>query len=119
MNRDQQLRRQSVELVLKYAAPLQQMGLQQGTVGFNRAMFNLLDMAQEDPALVGPFLQQLPEAVKQGATIEAIAKARADSFRDPSTGEWAYNREVFPTYADLFLDQRKRAGGYDYGKEIG
>ena len=119
MRPDARLRKQAMELSLQYAGPIEQMGLKQGTAGFNRVMFNLIDVADDTPELVQGFLQRLPDVVKGGATIEAIAKARADSFQDPMTGEWGYNREIFPTYAELFLDQRKRAGGFDYGKEIG
>ena len=88
---------------------LYQMGLKPGTVGFNRVMFNRLDLEVQSPQAAADLFRNL-----QGDySIEGIAKARADSFIDPVTGQLkaggfdnSYNR--------LFTDQRSRAGAYDY-----
>jgi hypothetical protein len=119
MKDERELATVATQLALKHAPQLEAMGLQQGTVGFNRVMFNIIDMADEAPSLVQSFVQKLPGAVKEGATIEALAKARADSFLDEVTGQWMFNRSVFRGYADLLADQRLRAGAFDYQGKIG
>lgn len=119
MKQDRELATLATRLALQYAPALEQMGLKQGTVGFNRTMFNLLDMADEAPSRLEAFVQKLPEAVKNGATIEALAKARADAFLDEQSGQWTYNPQLFRGYADLLVDQRMRAGAFDYQGRIG
>jgi hypothetical protein len=114
MNPTRRLQDLATKTALTYGPALQEMGLKQGTVGYNRAMFNAIDMAHMDERLAANFIQQLPAAVQQGATIEAMAKARADSFRDPASGQWVYDPAVFKGYSDLYAEQRRRASGYDY-----
>jgi hypothetical protein len=46
-------------------------------------------------------------------TIEAIAKARADSFFNPATGRLEAGG-FGNNYARLLADQRSRAGTFDY-----
>ncbi len=114
MSPERQLQAKLTKLAMASAPILEQMGLQQGTVGFNRAMFNVMDMAQVDEGLVQNFIKELPKAVAAGTTIEAIAKARADSFRHPESGQWIYNPEAFDSYSSLYAEQRRRASGFDY-----
>jgi hypothetical protein len=96
---------------------LVQLGVKPGTVGFNRLMFNVMDLRVQAPAAVGDFIKRIPQLVKQGLTIEAIAKARADSFFIPGT-----NRLDAPgfgnSYSRLFADQRSRAGTFDYKRRV-
>jgi hypothetical protein len=90
-------------------------GVQQGTVGFNRVMFNYLDLfVQANPAAAADFLSKLPRMKQDGLTVESIAKARADSFYLPD-GRWA---AVWP-YPRMLQDQRSRAGTFDYKARLG
>jgi hypothetical protein len=96
---------------------LQRVGLQPGTQGWNRVLFNVLDLTVQAPVAARDFIAKLPQVMRQGASIEAIAKARADSFINPATGRLeaggfgnSYNR--------LFADQRSRAGVWDYRRRI-
>ena len=92
-------------------------GLEPGTAGFNRVMFNLIDLTVQSPAAARDFAGKLPEMKQKGWTIEAIAKARADSFIDPATGR--LDAPGFGNnYQRLFKDQRSRAGVYDYRRRI-
>lgn len=95
------------------APVLRRLGLSQGTVGFNRVMFNILDLKVQAPAAVPDFIRKLPGVVRAGATIEAIAKARADSFINPATGRLD---TTFRSYTALLRDQRSRAGTFDYSR---
>ena len=96
---------------------LARLGVKPGTVGFNRLMFNVMDLRVQAPAAVGDFIKRIPQLIKQGLTIEAIAKARADSFFIPGT-----NRLDAPgfgnSYSRLFADQRSRAGTFDYKRRV-
>ena len=101
---------------LQSAGMLQRLGLRPGTQGFNRVMFNILDLSVQSPAAVRDFLLKLPKVGAQGFTVESIAKARADSFYRydgtldaPGFGN-SYNR--------LFTDQRSRAGVFDYKRRF-
>lgn len=96
---------------------LQRMGVQPGTQGWNRLMFNVLDLAVQAPAAVTDFVRKLPAVVQQGATVEAIAKARADSFFNPRTGRLEASG-FGNNYSRLFADQRSRAGVWDYRRRI-
>jgi len=92
---------------------LQRMGIPQNSVGFNRLLFNALDLAVQAPAALPDFLKRLPRIVQAGVTIEAIAKARADSFFNPATGRLEAGG-FGNNYARLLADQRSRAGTFDY-----
>jgi hypothetical protein len=94
---------------------LQRMGLQPGTQGWNRVLFNVLDLNVQAPAAVGDFIRKIPQILQQGASIEAIAKARADSYYNPRTGRLDTS---FKSYNALFQDQRSRAGVWDYRRRI-
>lgn len=96
---------------------LQQVGVPRGTAGYNRFMFNALDLAVQAPAAVSDFLRQLPGIVKQGLSIEAIAKARADSFVNPATGRLDAGG-FGNSYSRLLADQRSRAGAFDYKRRL-
>jgi len=89
-------------------------GVQQGTAGFNRVLFNYLDLSVQAPAAAADFLAKLPRMKQEGLTIESIAKARADSFYLPN-GRWA---AVWP-YPRMLQDQRSRAGTFDYKARLG
>jgi hypothetical protein len=96
------------------AAPfLMANGINQGTAGFQRLMFNYLDLHVQSPAAAGTFIQKLPQMLEGGLTIEAIAKARTDSYYYPD-GRWG---GVWP-YPRLLQDQRSRAGAFDYKKRL-
>jgi hypothetical protein len=97
--------------------PLIAHGLQPGTAGFNRVMFNLIDLTVQSPAAARDFAGKLIEMKQKGWTVEAIAKARADSFINPATGR--LDAPGFGNnYQRLFQDQRSRAGVYDYRRRI-
>jgi hypothetical protein len=114
MDPNRKLQDTATKMALTYAPVLESMGLKQGTVGYNRTMFNVIDMANLDEGLVPHFIEKIPEAIKAGTSIEALAKARADSFQNPKTGQWIYNPEMFANYNELYAEQRSRAAGYDY-----
>jgi len=99
------------------AAPiLKSLGLQPGTVGYNRVMFNILDLEVQAPAAVPDFIRKLGDVKGQGFSIDAIAKARADSFFTPEGNLDApgFNNN----YSVLLKDQRSRAGAYDFKKRL-
>ena len=92
-------------------------GLEPGTAGFNRVMFNLIDLTVQAPEAAKDFAGKLPEMKQKGWTVEAIAKARADSYINPETGR--LDAPGFGNnYQRLFKDQRSRAGVYDYRRRI-
>ena len=100
------------------APVLQRLGLPPNSQGWNRVMFNILDLrVQSVPAAVQTFISKLPQVMKQGLTIEAIAKARADSFFNPRTGDLEASG-FENNYSRLFADQRSRAGVYDYKRRF-
>jgi hypothetical protein len=88
-------------------------GIPRNTAGFHRLMFNYLDLMVQAPAAARDFIQKIPQMKKAGLTIEAIAKARTDSFYYPD-GRWG---GVWP-YPRMLQDQRSRAGTFDYRKRI-
>ena len=93
------------------------MGLMPGTQGYNRVMFNLMDLTVQSPAAAQDFAGKLIEVREAGWTIEAIAKARADSFINPATGR--LDAPGFGNnYQNLIKDQRSRAGVYDYRRRV-
>ena len=98
---------------VKVTPLLQRMGIPQNSVGFNRLLFNALDLAVQAPAALPDFLKRLPRVIQAGVTIEAIAKARADSFFNPATGRLEASG-FGNNYARLLADQRSRAGTFDY-----
>ena len=100
------------------APVLQRLGLRPDSQGWNRVMFNILDLrVQAAPAAVRDFVGKLPRVMDQGLTIEAIAKARADSFFNPQTGRLEASG-FGNNYSRLFADQRSRAGAYDYKRRF-
>lgn len=93
------------------------LGLEPGTQGFNRVMFNLIDLTVQAPLAARDFAGKLSQVKQSGWTIEAIAKARADSFFSPTTGR--LDAPGFGnSYQRLFQDQRSRAGVYDYRRRL-
>ena len=96
---------------------LQRLGLPPGSVGFNRIMFNVLDLKVQAPAAVPDFIKKLAKVAQQGVTIEAIAKARADSFINPATGRLEAGG-FGNSYDRLLRDQRSRAGTFDYKRRL-
>ena len=104
------------EVQYKVAPVLKGLGLQPGTAGYNRVMFNILDLEVQAPAAVPDFIRKLGDVKAQGFTIDAIAKARADSFFTPAGNLDApgFNNN----YSLLLKDQRARAGVYDYKKRL-
>ncbi len=92
-------------------------GLPQNSVGFQRVLFNVLDLKVQAPAAVPDFIRQLPKIVRQGVTIEAIAKARSDSFINPATGRLEAGG-FGNDYSRLLRDQRSRAGTWDYKRRL-
>ena len=92
-------------------------GLQPGTQGYNRMMFNLIDLTVQSPAAAQDFAGKLIQLKNSNWTVEAIAKARADSYINPQTGRLEASG-FGNSYQRLFQDQRSRAGVYDYRRRI-
>ena len=92
-------------------------GLQPGTQGYNRVMFNLIDLEVQSPAAARDFAGKLPHMKAGGWTVEAIAKARADSYINPETGRLEASG-FGNSYQRLMKDQRSRAGVYDYRRRM-
>jgi hypothetical protein len=107
---------QTSELSLQYAPMLEQMGVQQGTVGYNRLMYNIIEAHEMSPMVGRAFAAKLPEI--KDLSIEGIAKARADSFQDDD-GEWRFDTSVAKDYGELLADQRRRASGWDFKGALG
>ena len=99
------------------APVLQRLGLSPNSQGWNRVMFNVLDLRVQAPAALQTFVSKLPQVKSQGLTVEAIAKARADSFFNPRTGTLEAGG-FGNNYSRLFADQRSRAGVYDYKRRF-
>ena len=117
---DRQWMRTSTQLANQVAPILRRAGLQPGTQGWNRVMFNVLDLNVQSPEAAtdqGGFVSRIPQIVRQGATIEVIAKARADSYYNPRTGRLEAGG-FQNNYSRLFQDQRSRAGVWDYRRRI-
>ena len=94
-------------------------GLQPGTAGWERLLFNLRDAYVQAPASVtdpGGLISRIPEIIDGGVTVEAIARARANSYINPRTGRLDTN---FRSYAALLKDQRSRSGTWDYKRRLG
>lgn len=99
------------------APVLQRMGLKPNTQGWNRVMFNILDLRVQAPAAVTTFISKLPQASQSGFSVEALAKARSDSFFIPGTSR--LDAPGFGnSYSRLFRDQRSRAGVWDYRRRL-
>ena len=101
---------------MTYAPVLERAGIRRGTQGYNRVMFNVLDLTVQAPAAVRDFVAKIPRMLGGGLSIESIAKARADSF-------YTYNGRLDApgfgnSYSRLFQDQRSRAGVWDYRRRI-
>ena len=93
------------------------MGLAPGTQGYNRVMFNIMDLTVQSPAAAQDFAGKLFEMQAGNWTIESIAKARADSYINPATGR--LDAPGFGNnYQNLIKDQRSRAGVYDYRRRV-
>ena len=93
------------------------MGLEPGTQGYNRVMFNIMDLTVQSPAAAQDFAGKLFEMRESDWTIESIAKARADSYINPATGR--LDAPGFGNnYQNLIKDQRSRAGVYDYRRRV-
>lgn len=114
---DQQWMARLTRQAMGVAPVLMRMGLREGTAGWNRLMFNVLDLAVQAPLAVPDFIRKLPQVLRQGATIEAIAKARADSFINPATGRLEAGG-FENSYSRLLRDQRSRAGAFDYKRRL-
>ena len=101
---------------MNYAPILRRFGITSGTQGYNRMMFNLLDLRVQAPAAVPDLIKKLPEMIRSGLSVEAIAKARSDSFFTPSGRLDApgFNN----SYQRLYQDQRSRAGVWDYRRRM-
>ena len=106
------------ELATNYAPQLQEAGLQEGTVGFNRVMANIMELASEDDngVVLGRFMAQLPGVVQEGATIEQIARARTNSYMNDD-GDWEYNKDL-GSPDDFYAMQRSLAGMFDFQGRI-
>ena len=102
-------------LSLAAAPVLQSYGIKPNAQVWHRALFNYLDLYVQSPVAARDFLRKVPEALKAGSQIEAFAKIRADSYRDPASGRLYTS---FNSYADLLRDQRSRAGAFDYRKRL-
>ena len=92
-------------------------GLPRNSAGFHRVLFNILDLKVQAPAAVPDFVKRLPQILRQGVTVESIAKARADSFINPATGRLEAGG-FGNSYQRLLQDQRSRAGTWDYKRRL-
>ena len=92
-------------------------GLRPGTVGYNRFMFNYLDLAVQAPRAADSFAAKLSSMKAGNWSIEVMAKARADSFYNPMTGRLEASG-FGNNYSRLLGDQRSRAGVWDYKRRI-
>lgn len=102
-------------LAIPYANTLAKLGVQRDTVGFNRLMATGIGLQQESPVLFERFLDQLPEVIAGGTTLEGIAQASANSYQNPQTGQWEYNQEKYRNYDALLGHERRVATGlYDF-----
>ena len=102
------------ETAYNYQPIMAQLGLRRGTQGYNRVMFNILDLRVQAPAALPDFVSNL---IGTDMSVETIAKARADAFFDPDTGRLdapGFNN----SYPLLLRDQRSRAGVYDYRRRF-
>lgn len=101
---------------MTYQPVLERIGIRRGTQGYNRLMFNILDLSVQAPAAVPDFVAQAPQMLRQGLSVEAIAKARSNAFYAPS------GRLDAPgfgnNFTNLFRDQRSRAGVWDYRRRL-
>ena len=88
-------------------------GLRPGTVGYNRFMFNYLDLSVQAPRAADTFAAKISTVKAGDWSIEIIAKARADSFYSPVTGRLEASG-FGNNYSRLLSDQRSRAGVWDY-----
>lgn len=102
-------------LSLAVAPILQSYGMKPNAQVWHRALFNYLDLYVQSPVAARDYLRKIPEALKAGSQIEAFAKIRADSYKDPTTGRLYTS---FNSYTDLLRDQRSRAGAFDYRKRL-
>ena len=101
----------------KIAPYMAKLGLSESTVGYQRILFNVLDLYVQAPAAVPDFIKKIQQIISSGMSIEAIAKARADSFFDPATGR--LDASGFGnSYSRLLADQRARAGTWDYKRRL-
>ena len=101
---------------MTYQPLLERIGVRRGTQGYNRLMFNILDLTVQAPAAVPDFVAKAPQMLRQGLTVESIAKARSDSFYMPSG---RLNAPGFGnSYSRLFRDQRSRAGVWDLRRRL-
>ena len=101
----------------RMAPVLARAGLRPGTVGYNRFMFNYLDLSVQSPLAAQGFAAKLSSMKAGKWSIEVMAKARADSFYNPMTGRLeagGFNNN----YSRLLGDQRSRAGVWDYKRRI-
>ena len=101
----------------KVAPYMAKLGLSESTVGYQRILFNVLDLYVQAPAAVPDFIKKIQQVIASGMSIEAIAKARADSFFNPATGR--LDASGFGnSYSRLLADQRARAGTWDYKRRL-
>ena len=107
-------------LQMRVTPILRSLGVLPGTAGYNRLMFNILDSFVQSPLATtgaGGLLSRLGQVVRGGITIEAIAKARADSYINPATGRLDAGG-FGNSYSRLLADQRSRAGAFDYKRRL-
>jgi hypothetical protein len=117
---DRQWMGKLTQLQMRVTPMLRSLGVVPGTAGYNRLMFNILDSFVQSPLATtgaGGLLSRLGQVVRGGITIEAIAKARADSYINPATGRLDAGG-FGNSYSRLLADQRSRAGAFDYKRRL-
>ena len=100
---------------LMYAPILRSFGVKENTLLWHRMMYNYLDLHVQSPLAASDYVITTPNILRAGGSVEVIAKARADSYRDPKSGKLM---TAFNSYQDLLKDQRSRAGSFDYKKRL-
>lgn len=105
------------QLMASLTPVLVRAGLPRNSAGFHRVLFNAIDLRVQAPEAVPDFLKRVPQVIRQGVTIESIAKARADSYINPATGRLEASG-FGNSYQRLLRDQRSRAGAWDYKRRL-
>ena len=104
---------------IRNGSRLQALGLMPNTQGWNRLMFNILDLRVQAPAALrdATGFSTNSKADSTGFDGRSNCQARADSFYSPTTGR--LDASGFGNnYSRLFADQRSRAGAFDYRRRF-
>lgn len=100
---------QKIEKMKRELGPtLQQSGLAPGSNEYKSIEFAIIDLEVQAPGAVDTFISKIPEIIKSGVSQESVARARADSFFNPSTGRLEASG-FGNNYDRLLKDQMRRS----------